>query len=185
MAQSTLKLRARGTADIMTLSGLVQDALIAPEEMTVEHDKRRFIAILNRYMWERDSQDQLAALPAQQPASPTHASEDARFEDASDGRFWRTQCALVIERANAIKAKNFNARKPHRADDQGGGPVGGLASDQEGRFHYLLSIVPDEGGVNLFFAGGGVLRAEGPALELFVEDLGEPWPTPERPSHDD
>ena len=49
-SKKALKLRGRSLPDIVTISGLVQDALIAPSEMTVEADKRRFVAILNRFM---------------------------------------------------------------------------------------------------------------------------------------
>lgn len=160
-----LKLRGRSLPDIVTLSGLVQDSLIAPNEMTVEADKRRFVAIINRFMWERVDTN------ANQ-GSNSAEDQDAKFEDASDGRFWRVQAALVIERANNVRRKGMAPQSSKNA-------LGGQA------LHYLLGIVPDDGFVTLFFAGGGMIRVEGPALEVFLEDLSEPWPTPQMPVHPD
>jgi hypothetical protein len=35
------------------------------------------------------------------------------------------------------------------------------------------------------FAGDAALRLQGPRIVCHMEDLGEPWPTRWRPSHDD
>ena len=164
-SKKALKLRGRSLPDIVTISGLVQDALIAPSEMTVEADKRRFVAILNRFMWERVDSD------ATQQMNDADG-RDAKFEEASDGRYWRVQSALVVERANNVRRKNMEPQRSKSA-------LGGQA------LHYLLGIVPDDGFVTLFFAGGGMIRVEGPALEVFLEDLSEPWPTPQMPVHPD
>ena len=54
----------------------------------------------------------------------------------------------------------------------------------EGTLLELLTIVPEDGAVQLMFAGGGALRLEGDRLLCFIEDLSEPRPTPLVPVHD-
>ncbi len=40
------------------------------------------------------------------------------------------------------------------------------------------------GALTLVFAGGATLRAEVEAIDLIVEDMGEPWPATRVPAHD-
>ena len=105
-----LKIRGRGVKDVVTISGFVQDAIIAADEMTFEQENRRFVAILNRFMWER-------ADPSTLPESAQDEQADAKFEDASDGKYWRVQSALVIERASNAKRKGIQTqpKKAYRA----------------------------------------------------------------------
>lgn len=49
----------------------------------------------------------------------------------------------------------------------------------------LLSITAGEGGVDLVFAGDATIRLDVESLSCHVEDLGDPWPTVFRPSHED
>ncbi len=160
-----LKIRGRGVKDVVTISGFVQDAIIAADEMTFEQENRRFVAILNRFMWER-------ADPSTLPESAQDEQADAKFEDASDGKYWRVQSALVVERASSAKRKGIQTQ-----------PNKSLPGKDE--FHYLLSIVPEGDQLTLYFAGGGMIMLAGPALEVFLEDLSDPWPTPQMPVHPD
>ncbi len=48
-----LKILGRESRDIVMLSGLVQDAIFVPTDMTIEDEKRRFVAVLNRFQWDR------------------------------------------------------------------------------------------------------------------------------------
>ena len=47
-----LKILGRESRDIVMLSGLVQDAIFVPTDMTIEDEKRRFVAVLNRFQWD-------------------------------------------------------------------------------------------------------------------------------------
>lgn len=49
----------------------------------------------------------------------------------------------------------------------------------------LLSIGCADGAVELVFAGDAAIRLDVESLSCHVEDLGDPWPTVFRPSHDD
>jgi hypothetical protein len=51
-----------------------------------------------------------------------------------------------------------------------------------------LTFEPGEapsGAVVLTFAGGGDMRVEVECIDAVLADLGEPWPTPRRPHHED
>ena len=48
----------------------------------------------------------------------------------------------------------------------------------------LLQIAPLDGGVELVCAGGVTIRLDVQRLACHVEDLGEPWPTVFRPTHE-
>ena len=49
----------------------------------------------------------------------------------------------------------------------------------------LLSVVFADNAVDLVFAGDSTIRLDVESLSCHVEDLGTPWPTVFRPSHDD
>lgn len=49
----------------------------------------------------------------------------------------------------------------------------------------LLSLAYEDGIVDLVFAGEATIRLDVDSLSCHVEDLGTPWPTVFRPSHDD
>lgn len=53
-----------------------------------------------------------------------------------------------------------------------------------GRYLELLAIACDEGNVVIHFAGGAAIRLEVEALCCALSDLGEPWPTAWKPTHE-
>lgn len=77
----------------------------------------------------------------------------------------RVQCGLRVEGVTGVKRRGFDVK--NRA-----------------QILELLAIAPDgPDGLLLTFAGGGCLRLESPSWRVLVEDLGEPWPTGNRPTH--
>jgi hypothetical protein len=52
-----LKLSARDAADLAVVSTMVQDALTRARDMTYQEHERRFLVLLDRFMWERDDGD--------------------------------------------------------------------------------------------------------------------------------
>jgi hypothetical protein len=64
----------------------------------------------------------------------------------------------------------------------------GFRRSEEDRILSLLAIraEPGEDGlvILLEFSGGGTIRLDVALLSCHARDLGEPWPTPWRPSHD-
>ena len=153
-----LKLLGRESRDIVMLSGLVQDAIFVPADMTIEDDKKRFVAILNRFQWERAD-----AFEAEGSAD---ASTDARFQDDILTGYTRSFAALTVEGITGARTKS-------------------IKRGSRDQFVSIMAMVPDESGLTLVCSGEAAIRLSGPNLRVFLEDLGEPWPTQRKPEHGD
>ena len=153
-----LKLRGRESRDIVMLSGLVQDAIFVPADMTIEDDKKRFVAILNRFQWERAD--------AFEAKGNADASTDARFQDDILTGYTRSFAALTVEGITGARTKS-------------------IKRGSRDQFVSIMAMVPDENGLTLVCSGEAAIRLSGPNLRVFLEDLGEPWPTQRKPEHGD
>ena len=60
----------------------------------------------------------------------------------------------------------------------------GIDLKENERILSLLTLRPDDGAIELVFSAGAVIRLEVPTVEVYLEDIGEAWPTQWRPSHD-
>ena len=84
--------------------------------------------------------------------------------------FERILCAVTFDEVGAVSYRGFR-----RSD--------------EDRILSLLSIrfTPGEpaGAIHLDFSGGAAIRLEVARIACRSRDLGEPWPTPWRPRHDE
>lgn len=76
----------------------------------------------------------------------------------------RTNCGVRFEGIAAVRLKGINLR-------------------DRSQILELLLVETVPGGVDLHFAGGGVIRLEGTEWTCWLEDLGEPWPTDAKPAH--
>ena len=48
-----------------------------------------------------------------------------------------------------------------------------------------MALVPDEKGLTIVCSGEAAIRLSGANLRVYLEDLGEPWPTQRKPEHED
>ena len=80
--------------------------------------------------------------------------------------FERVHCGVRFERVTAVKTR-------------------GVDRGDRGRMLNLLQIATGDGFIDLIFADEATTRLDVAALSCHVEDLGEPWPTVFRPSHDE
>jgi hypothetical protein len=87
-----------------------------------------------------------------------------------DARFERILCAITFEEVTAVAYRGFR-----RSEDD--------------RILSLLSIRFAPGNakatIHLDFSGGAAIRLEVARIACRSRDLGEPWPTPWRPRHDE
>jgi hypothetical protein len=58
----------------------------------------------------------------------------------------------------------------------------GAPADQ-GRLLEVLTILDEDGELTLVFSGGAAVRLSVDEVEVFVQDMDEPWPTLWRPTH--
>lgn len=97
-----------------------------------------------------------------------------RWEIAPDGRpldgqetpFERVHTGLRFDHVASVRTLGIDRREP-------------------GRMLNLLSVAYQDGVVELVFAGDSAVRLDVTELSCHLEDLGDPWPTVFRPSHDE
>lgn len=78
----------------------------------------------------------------------------------------RVHCGLRFEEVDAVRVRGVDPKA------------------ERGRMLNLLQIAWVDGGVELVCADGVTIRLDVTRLACHVEDLGEPWPTVFRPTHD-
>ena len=89
-----------------------------------------------------------------------------RWEAAlEEGSYERTHAMLSFQNVTAVRRRGID---PRRSD----------------RILNLLAVTGEGGEIELAFAGDAAVRLATQALDCIVEDLGEPWPTKWRPSHE-
>ncbi|HVI89017.1 MAG TPA: DUF2948 family protein [Dongiaceae bacterium] len=156
-----LKLIARDAEDLAVVASCLQDALVPLNEMRYLGAERRFILVVNRFRWELDNEDGSAP-----KARGRKQQVDASFEDETyPGAHQRTHSGLCIDRVLAVRSRDIDRDRPDQFLD-------------------LLTLNYAEGKLDFIFAGGGVIQLEVEALNLFLQDLGESWPTQWQPQHD-
>jgi hypothetical protein len=85
-------------------------------------------------------------------------------EAESERVFQRTNCGVLFEKVRAVKCR-------------------GVSPLERGQILELLAIEREGPAVLLHFAGGACLRLETEGLDARLEDIGECWPTVNRPCH--
>jgi hypothetical protein len=60
----------------------------------------------------------------------------------------------------------------------------GIELKENERILSLRTLRPDDGAIELVFSTGAAIRLEMPTVEVYLEDIGDSWPTQWRPSHD-
>ncbi|RMD60739.1 MAG: DUF2948 family protein [Alphaproteobacteria bacterium] len=160
-----LKLRARDAEDLHTIAACLQDALVPVTDIAYLRAERRFVMVANRFRWER-------SVPARDIAAtqPPAGTGDAPFVDegdeATEPPHQRVNCGICFDSVTRVRVRGFDPR-------------------QKDQILNLLTVHAAEGAVTLIFSGGAEVRLEVARIRCHLEDLGEPWPTRWRPSHDE
>ena len=168
-----LKLRARDLDDMAVIAAMLQDAVVRPAEMTYLAREKRFVMVLSRFRWEdpelkaaargasSDEGAYAAGVDGEEPADG-----DARFEDAGPRTLYeRVNAGLCFEKVRQVRTQKLDFRDKDQVLS-------------------LLTVEARPQSLTLVFSGGGLVRLEVGAIACFLEDLGEPWPTPWLPLHD-
>jgi Protein of unknown function (DUF2948) len=87
-----------------------------------------------------------------------------RKSRAESATYERVLCGLNFQNVTGVKYRNIGRDDPERVLE-------------------LLHIAAGPDTVDLFFAGGAVVRLETAKISCHLKDLGERWPTPFRPHH--
>ncbi len=171
-----LKLRARDLDDMRVIAAMLQDAVVRPAEMAYLAREKRFVMVLSRFRWEdpefERTADRGAALDSEDSAPETRKDDqadeagDARFEDAGPRPLYeRVNAGLCFEKVRRVQTHRLDLRDKNQVLS-------------------LLTVEARPGALTLVFSGGGLVRLEVGGIACFLEDVGEPWPTPWLPLHD-
>ncbi len=171
-----LKLRARDLDDMAVMAAMLQDAVVRPTEMTYQARETRFVMVISRFRWEdpevnpdpagEEVSDAEPHAPDTQAGDQADDQEDARFEDAGLRPLYeRVNAGLCIENVRRVRIQQLDLRDKDQVLS-------------------LLTVEVRPRTLTLVFSGGALVRLEVSAISCFLEDLGEPWPTPWLPLHE-
>ena len=140
------------------IAALLQDALVPLKEVAYLKADNRFVLVANRFRWEHQRD---------QPPGAAAAGDDASFtDDSPPPAFERINCGLCFDRVRRVRFQGFDL-------------------EERDQILNLLTLRQDRTGVTLAFSGDVTIRLEGPRIACHLEDLGAPWPTDARPTHDE
>lgn len=172
-----LKLRAHGVADMDVIAACVQDALVPLRDIRWMKREKRFVMVLNRFLWERAGKAALDVDGGAEGTAQTQsqgesgadaaggAAGDASFEDADPRPVnWRSNAALVFDKVRRVQTQGVDL----------------TARDQ---FLNLLTIASEPKCITLHFSEGARIRLDLADIRCHLTDLGEPWPTWSVPEH--
>ena len=166
-----LKLRAVDADDLAVLGACLQDALVAVQDMRFLGGENRFVMVANRFCWEKLAPGARLPPGAEARLAPGEEAEGAGAESAEESAtaesYERVHCGITFEHVKGVKARGFTP---------------GAAADQ-GRLLEVLTILAEGGVLTLVFSGGAAVRLDIGEVEVFVQDMNEPWPTLWRPHH--
>lgn len=155
-----LKLRAADEEDISVISACMQDALVYCNDLSFLPGEQRFILVGQRFKWENCPE----FLP------PDLAGPDFAGTGPCEN-YERVSTILVFDHVTGARLFDLEAA-------------------QDAKILELLAIAVESGAegedgpsIILFFAGGGAIRLEVQRILCHLEDLGESWPTKNRPIH--
>jgi hypothetical protein len=159
-APDSLKLNASDAEDLAVIAACTQDALVPIGDMAYLPAEQRFVLAVNRFRW-----DQLKAGEIDRKGEPESRGDAAFIEEAGGGgRYERVLSGLRFEQVTAVRTHGIDLRNRERILE-------------------LLTIRSEPGAVLLVFAGGAMIRIEVAALQCYLEDFGDAWPTRWRPRH--
>lgn len=162
-----LKLRAQDATDMDIIASVLQDALVPLTEATFLRRERRFVMVVNRFMWER--REDAEAEAAEQPGAPSEAegeARDAAFHEAGPRpTYYRTHCGITFDKVEEVKIR-------------------GIEQADRNQIVNLLTIATEPKRIELHFSGGGCIQLKVSAVRCHLQDFDEPWPTWSLPDHD-
>ncbi len=92
-------------------------------------------------------------------------SEEETNDEVAGAAFERIHCGVAFEGVEAVKVR-------------------GIDMADRSQFLDLLTLRAEDEGLILTFAGGGAIRLDVPRIRCHMRDMGEPWPTANRPEHE-
>ena len=150
-----LRLRAESPDDLDVIGAVLQDALIPVADMAFLPDENRFALVANRFCWEAEEGG----------AAPVQAG--GRWRAAAHRR---VNAGVLFGGVQGVRTRGFDR-------------------EDAARILSLLAIRAEAGldatEITLVCAGAASIRLRVTAIDCRLDDIGEPWPTAWRPSHEE
>jgi hypothetical protein len=153
-----LSLRVTDADDLAVLASVLQDAVIAIGDMRYIAADKLFVMLASRFRWE-------AVVDGESADQSDDESDDETGGETADAVFERIHCGIAFEGVEAVKVRGIDIK-------------------DRSQFLDLLTLRAEEGGLVLTFAGGAAIRLDAPRIRCHMRDMGEPWPTTNRPEHE-
>lgn len=151
-----LKLRAEDTEDIIILSAYLQDAITMMADIVYQPKARRFVIMLNRYVWEN--------------CCPESGEIVADPQPDGEKSCCRIRTGLHFDDVLKITSQNIS---PSSTDY----PLELLSIEarrlENGLFH-----------IDFIFSGKDIIRLECEMISAHMQDIGDPWPAKCQPKHE-
>ncbi len=160
------RVRAETVEDLEIVSTMLQDAIVPISEIAWRRDDNRFVLMTQRFRWEKAPEGVTAddGLDALGDAAPDEDNKTDMDGPTPDHWYERITCALRFEHVSAVRAN-------------------GIDLANRAQMLELLSLHVTDDGLDLAFADNKTIRLTISKLSCHAEDLGQPWPTTQRPEH--
>ncbi len=151
-----LRLRAEDIEDITILSAYLQDAITMMGDIVYLRESRKFVMMLNRYVWENRCPE-TGDILADRQGEATMACG-------------RIRTGLHFDDVTKVTSQNIiTSRKDHPME------LLSIETKMQDEKNFLVDFI---------FAGNGVIRLECEMISAHMQDIGTPWPAKCHPKHE-
>ena len=151
---ANLKLRAEDIEDITILSAYLQDAITMMGDIVYQPKSRRFVIMLNRYLWENCCPD---------------TGEILENLENKDMACCRIRTGLHFDDVLKISSQNISTSlKAH--------PLELLSIEAFQQKNETFQV-------DFIFSGESAIRLECEMISAHMKDIGDPWPAKCHPKH--
>jgi hypothetical protein len=152
-----LRVRVEGMEDLEFLASMLQDALIPISEITFQFKSGRFFLMAQRFCWER------AGITRPSICCKSNMSQvGSVIEDSMQ----RIVYAITVEGVESVQVQSLDLMNCSQI-------LNFLTFQFNGPY------------LDLLFSENKTIRLIIKRLSVFAEDIGQPWPTSQRPNHQD
>jgi hypothetical protein len=152
-----LRVRVEGMEDLEVLASMLQDALIPISEITFQFESGRFLLVAQRFCWER--------VGITRPTTSCK-SNMSHVGSAIEDSMQRIVCAITVEGVELVQVQSLDLMN-------------------RSQILNFLTFQFNGSHLDLLFSENKTIRLIVKRLSVFAEDIGQPWPTSQRPDHQD
>lgn len=152
-----VRVRVEEMEDLEVLASMLQDALIPISEITYQFESGCFLLMAQRFCWER-----LGLTRSTTSCNSNMSQVGSVIEDSMR----RIICAITVEGVESVQ-------------------VQGLDLMNRSQVFNILTFQFNGRHLDFLFSGNKTIRLIVKRLSIFAEDIGQSWPTSQRPNYQD